>query len=294
MANDGIVTPEAVVLEFETAGLGSRMVAFTIDAAIQGALLIAFFVAAALVSELLGSMGWLGAALIYIVLFLLLLGYAPVFETLWRGRTPGKAALGLRVVTAEGAPVRFRHAAIRAALGVVDFWLLTGGVAVIAILVSRRNQRLGDLVAGTLVLRERSGARTLTAVRFDVPYGLEAYAPTIDAAGLRPADYGAIRSFLLRRPTLPPHVRDALARDIAGPLSARLHHQPPAGITPEQFLLCLAARYQERTAAAAAHRSSVLPDVWADATRARERPVAADQAAASTGASASDGFAAPS
>ncbi|MFP5327616.1 MAG: RDD family protein, partial [Acidimicrobiia bacterium] len=85
MSSDGIVTPEAVVLEFETAGLGSRMVAYTIDALIQGALLVAFFVAAALVSDMLGSMGWLGAALIYITLFLLLFAYAPVFETFWRG-----------------------------------------------------------------------------------------------------------------------------------------------------------------------------------------------------------------
>lgn len=269
MSSDGIVTPEAVVLEFETAGLGSRMVAYTIDALIQGALLVAFFVAAALVSDMLGSMGWLGAALIYITLFLLLFAYAPVFETFWRGRTPGKAALGLRVVTTEGAPVRFRHAAIRGALGLVDFWLLTGGVAVLAVLLTRRNQRLGDLVAGTLVLRERTGARALTPVHFRVPQGLESYAATIDPAGVRPGDYAAVRSFLLRAPSLPSHLRHPLAHDLAGPLAARLHHRPPGEIAPETFLLCLASRYQERSSAASLRRAAVMPDVWAVAQRWR-------------------------
>ncbi len=79
--------------------------------------------------------------------------------------------MGLRVVTREGAPVQFRHAAIRAALGLIDFYLAFGGVAVISALVTREHQRLGDLVAGTLVLRERTGARAPTAVRFAVPAG---------------------------------------------------------------------------------------------------------------------------
>ena len=303
MATDGIVTPEAVVLEFETAGLGSRLVAYTIDALIQFALAVAFFVAAALTADALGSMGWLGAAVIYISLFLILLGYAPLFETFWRGRTPGKAALGLRVVTTEGAPVRFRHAAIRGALALVDFWLLTGGVAVIAILLTRRNQRLGDLVAGTLVLRERTGARALKPVQFTVPHGLEAYAATIDAAGLRSADYAAVRSFLLRAASLTPALRSSLARDLATTLAARLHHRPPPDVAPEAFLVCLAARYQERSAAATAHRAAVMPDVWADADRWRRTDSAAhppvehppaQPAEPAQNAEAGSGFVAPS
>jgi uncharacterized RDD family membrane protein YckC len=295
VVTNGIVTPEAVVLEFETASVGSRLIAYTIDSLIQTALAIAFFVAAALASDALGSLGWLGAALIYIAVFLILLGYAPLFETFWRGRTPGKAALGLRVVTSEGAPVRFRHAAIRGALGLVDFWLLTGGVAVLAILLTRRNQRLGDLVAGTLVLRERTGARSLKPVQFSVPHGLEAYAASIDPAGLRAADYAAVRSFLLRAASLTPAMRDPLARDLAAPLAARLHHQPPAGVPAEAFLRCVAARYQERSAAASAHRAAVMPDVWADTDRwrQRERPgLPADEAPAA--ADAGSGFIAPS
>ena len=295
MVTNGIVTPEAVVLEFETAGVGSRLIAFTIDALIQAALAVAFFVAAALTADVLGSVGWLGAAFIYVAVFLIFLGYTPLFETFWRGRTPGKAALGLRVVTSEGAPVRFRHAAIRGALGLVDFWLLTGGVAVLAILLTRRNQRLGDLVAGTLVLRERTGARALTPVQFSVPHGLEAYAATIDPAGLRSGDYAAVRSFLLRAASLAPAMRDPLARDLAAPLAARLHHQPPPGMPAEAFLRCVAARYQERSAAASAHRAAVMPDVWADADRWRQRDRPAPSGAEAPGsADAGSGFVAPS
>lgn len=294
MVSDGIVTPEAVVLEFETAGLGSRLVAFTIDAFIQGALLIAFFVTTAFAFDALGTAGWVGLAFVYVSLFLILFGYGPVFETFWRGRTPGKAALGLRVVTTEGAPARFRHAAIRGALGLVDFWLLTGGVAVLAILFSRRNQRLGDLVAGTIVLRERTGARALIPVQFRIPLGFEDYALTIDPAGLRPADYAAVRSFLIRAPSLTPPLRASVARELAVPLAARIHHHTPPGVGPEAFLACVAARYQERSAAATAHRAAVMPDVWARADRWRGSSPAAKALQEDAAADAGSGYVAPS
>jgi uncharacterized RDD family membrane protein YckC len=110
-------------------------------------------------------------ALFFLLTFAVLWGYPTAMETLWRGRSLGKAALGLRVVTIEGAPVRFRHAAIRATLGVVDFLLTAGGAAVISVLLTPRSQRLGDLVAGTVVLRERTGLRPPVAVEFPVPGG---------------------------------------------------------------------------------------------------------------------------
>jgi uncharacterized RDD family membrane protein YckC len=98
---------------------------------------------------------WLGIALVLLLVFALQFGYPVGFETLWRGRTPGKAAMGLRVVTVEGAPVRFRHAATRAAIGLLELTGTAGAIAVIASLSSARGQRLGDLAAGTLVIRER-------------------------------------------------------------------------------------------------------------------------------------------
>ncbi|HWB73158.1 MAG TPA: RDD family protein [Egibacteraceae bacterium] len=253
-APGGIVTPEAVRLDLETAGLGSRTAAALIDLTIQFSALYALGLAGALIAASVGPglPGWLGVTLVLLLVFALLFGYPLALETLWRGRTIGKAALGLRVVTVEGAPVRFRHAFARAALGLVDFYATFGAAAVLSVLLSRRNQRLGDLVAGTVVLRERSAQRAPTSVRFAVPPGAESYAATVDPAGLTVDDYRTVREFLLRAPGLRPEVRADLAARIARPLAARVRHRPPAGVGPELFLACLAARYQRRGRAATA------------------------------------------
>jgi uncharacterized RDD family membrane protein YckC len=237
----GVVTPEAVVLAFETAGVGSRVLASLIDVAVQ----LAMFLALVIASVVLASTP-LGLAGVLISLFVIMFGYPVASETLLRGRTLGKMALGLRVVTVEGAPVRVRESVIRAALGLIDLWGTSGAVAIITVLATARNQRLGDLVAGTLVLRERTGARTPSAVTFGVPYGWEGYAASLDVSGLTDADYQAVRSFLLRAPSLDGWTRTRLAGEIATALLGRLHHQPPPGAAAEGLLACVAALYQQR------------------------------------------------
>ena len=239
-----IVTPEAVVLEFETAGVGSRMVARAIDSAAQLLLLVILLLGSAAVAAVAGS---IGAAGVFITIFCVLFLYPVASETLWRGRTPGKAALGLRVVTVEGAPIRFRHAAIRAFLALIDVYLLFGAIGVVTMLASKRSQRLGDIIAGTVVLRERTGAQMPTAVTFFVPPGYESYAASIDVSGLTASDYGAVRAFLLRAPSLDPARRYELARQLATPLLVRLRHTPPSWVSPEALLACVAAIYQQRT-----------------------------------------------
>lgn len=247
-AGAGVVTPEAVRLDFDAAGVGSRAVAFLLDWLARLAVLLLLSIAAGLA----GSGGvslptWVVITLVSVLVFLLVWGYPIAFETLWKGRTPGKAAMGLRVVTVEGAPIQFRHAAIRAAVGLVDFGLTAGFAAVASALATARHQRLGDLAAGTIVLRERTGSATPTAVRFTVPPGAEGYAALIDPAGMTSRDYAAIRSFLLRADELDPQVRTRLAWQLAQPLAERLAHRPPADVSPELFLVCAAARYQQRS-----------------------------------------------
>jgi hypothetical protein len=222
------------------------------------------------------------------VLFLLIFGYPAAFETMWRGRTPGKAALGLRVVTIEGGPIRFRHAAIRSILGLVDKYLFTGMVGVVALLLTRRNQRLGDLVAGTIVLRERSGAGTPTAVRFDPPRGLEAFVASLDVARLGHEDYGTIRSFLLRAASLPPGARQHLAAQLAAPLVDRLQVTPPPGLPPEVFLVCVAAAHQLRNAPAVPAMPA-FTSVWSAREPAPGAPVTARAATITS----DNGFTAP-
>lgn len=254
----GIVTPEAVRLEFDMAGVGSRCAAMLLDLLVVGATLYALNFG--LVLLLAAGDGvvpdWLGISLALLFNLGVLLGYPIALETLWRGHTLGKAALGLRVVTVEGAPVRFRHAAIRSALGLVDFWATAGAAAVLATLLTRHHQRLGDLVAGTIVLRERTGAPAPSPARFTVPAAAEGYAATIDPSGLSRDDYATLRSFLLRAGTLPPSPRRRIALRLADGLAARVGHRPPPGTDPELFLLCLAARRQQRGAAGAAAGSA--------------------------------------
>ncbi|GAC1313210.1 MAG: hypothetical protein NVSMB12_04570 [Acidimicrobiales bacterium] len=241
----GIVTPEAVVLAFDTAGVGSRLLAIMIDLAVQLVGLLGLLFAFSILAHThLGLVG------VFVAVFAAAFVYPVAIETLWRGKSLGKAALGLRVVTVEGAPIRFRHALVRGALGLIDFWSTSGAVAVLSVLATRRNQRLGDLAAGTVVLRERTGAAAPVEARFSVPPGWESYAASIDVADLDPAIYGAVRAFLLRAPTLDSVTRDRVARQLAGPLAVRLGHTPPAGVSAEAFCACVAGRYQGARAVA--------------------------------------------
>ena len=241
----GVITPEAVVLEFETASVGSRALAQAIDLAVRLGLLYGIVLVA---SAIAGATGTTAVVVLLIVaIFLLLFGYPAVLETRWNGRTIGKRALGLRVVTVEGAPVAFRHAAIRSIVAVVDFFVPPLGVAAtISVLLSRRSQRLGDLFAGTIVLRERTGAAFPVPVSFPPPPGYEQYARSLDVGGITPQQYALLRSFLIRVTQLSPPARAHLGTRLANALAGAMHHRPPPGVSAETFLVSVAAAYQLR------------------------------------------------
>jgi uncharacterized RDD family membrane protein YckC len=195
----GIVTPEAVLLEFETAGVASRTIAELLDIAVQFGGLVLVVMGISLAANGFGGSGEVAAVVVALVAFFLaLVGYPVAMETFWNGRTLGKAAMGLRVVTREGAPERFRHAAIRAMIGLVEIYALLGIPAVISIITSRRDQRLGDLVAGTIVLRERAGRRAAPPVVFGVPWNWESYVQGLDVSTITDEQYGVVRAVLLR------------------------------------------------------------------------------------------------
>lgn len=237
----GIVTPEAVVLDFETAGIASRALARVIDALLQAA---GLFAVALLAVALPGTAGIVVAI---VGVAAVVLGYPALTEALTRGRSPGKAALGLRVVTAEGAPIGARHAFIRSVLGLVDFLLVPGGlIAIASALLSARSQRFGDLVAGTIVLRERSAVPPAMAVWFHAPPGWEAYTANLDVSAVTDAQFRVVRSFLLRVHELAPEARVRLAERLAGPVAEVMQHRPLPGVSPELFLVCVAAARQQR------------------------------------------------
>jgi uncharacterized RDD family membrane protein YckC len=210
-----IVTPEAVRLEFAPAGVATRMLGLLIDLAIQLGALLALGLVVGLTTS--GGVSETAAVILTLVgLFVIILGYPVACETLWNGRTVGKAALGLRVRTKEGAPIRFRHAAIRGALGLVDFWFTLGAAATM----------------------------TSTAFAFYPPPGWEAYAAALDVGAMTADQYGLVRGYLLRASEMTPAARHHLALRLANPLTAILAHRPPEGVQAEPFLHCAAAAYQ--------------------------------------------------
>jgi hypothetical protein len=119
-------------------------------------------------------------------------------------------------------------------------------VATVSVLLTPRSQRLGDLFAGTIVLRERTGAAFPVPVSFPPLPGYDGYARSLDVGGITPEQYGVIRSFLLRVAHLSPEARAHIGTRLANAVAISMHHTPPAGVSPEAFLVSVAAAYQLR------------------------------------------------
>lgn len=239
----GLVTPEAVALDLPVANVGSRALASLIDVV---AMFLAFLGVVFLSTFLFIADTTSATVIVFVGVFAILFVYPVAFETFSRGRSLGKLAMGLRVVTVEGGPVGFRHAAIRAALWPVEVLAMSGGIAVLTALFTARAQRVGDLVAGTIVIQARAVGDPLQAHRFTPPRGLEEFARRLDASALTEADYEVIRNLLVRRGELPPAEHARLAREVAGRLRPRLSPHPPAGTDPVAELTAVAAAYQQR------------------------------------------------
>lgn len=241
-----IVTPDAVALALEPATVGSRGAAYLVDLAILTTGIFALSVAEAVFGFGGFVPGWAGIVVVLLLAFVWQFGYPIGFETTWRGRTPGKALLGLRVVTVEGAPVRVRHAAIRATVGLLELTATLGAVAIVSSFASARGQRLGDLAAGTVVVRERRAGPGMQVERFVPPPGFEPYTAQLDASAVGTAEYATIRDTLRRAPTLPSEARRRVTEQLASALLGRVTPPPPAGLDAESWLHCVAAAVQAR------------------------------------------------
>ncbi len=208
-------TGEAVAIRYELAGLGSRFLAVTLDLIAQVAILVVLVVAFVLIAQPLGKLvpvasknltAW-AIAFAVAVFFLIFFGWFIIFETWWSGRTPGKRALGLRVVRDGGFPIDLGAAVIRNLVRVAEVGLGFYTVSAVSALISKENKRLGDFAAGTIVVRDRADA---------VP-DLDAYLsrPARTDTGLSDEDRVLIERFLARRAMLDPSARVRLATRIA-------------------------------------------------------------------------------
>lgn len=222
------------------AGVGSRVAALSIDLVVLYATVTGLIT----VGAALGSVG--AAVMLAVVGGMSLLVYPAAFETLWDGRTPGKAALGLRVVSAGGGPIGFRAAAVRAALLLVD--AATFGLSwLIGVLCSPQGRRLGDVAAATMVVRDRDGdAADLRPVAFLAPESLVTYRDHLDVGLLDPAGYRLIRSVLLRTRRMDRVTARRLVDRTAQQVAFRLRHPVDGRLSAEQYLVCVASAYQVR------------------------------------------------
>jgi uncharacterized RDD family membrane protein YckC len=230
-----IDTPEGVALELTLAGVGSRFSAALIDYLIQFAIVIALgaLLYAVGLNPFLGD--GFAAAIWTLGIFVLFLGYNIAFEVLNSGRTPGKRLNGLRVVRETGAPVTFAASAVRNVLRIVDILPGMYLVGIGAILATPRNQRLGDLAAGTLVLRERRSLPPETRISPSVQV------PAWDTSAVSPDELDAVVAFLGRRSELPAGARIQLAAELAGRLRPKIGGTVASTDGDEMFLERLVA-----------------------------------------------------
>jgi len=228
-----IATPEGLPVGLQLAGAGSRFIAGGFDLAAQ-ALIIGIVVVLAF--NLLGSAA--AAAVSAVGVFAVIWFYHVLFEVLGGGRTPGKRLVHLRVLRDDGTPVDLPASAVRNLLRVVDIVLLFVP-ALLSILFTKRNQRIGDIAAGTLVVRD---APTISPS----PRGSADGAPTreaavrLDVSAISDAEVAAVRRFLARREELDPEARQRLAHRLAAGLRAKVAGVPDEA-NPERFLEILVA-----------------------------------------------------
>jgi uncharacterized RDD family membrane protein YckC len=256
-----IETPERVPLHFALASIGNRFIACAIDHAIQIFTLFVVFIiflfvadVADLGNKITSAPKWV-IALLVIMQFVIVNGYFAIFEWLWRGQTPGKRWLKLRVIREDGRPISFFEAMTRNLLRVIDFIFPPFySIGLISVFATERDQRVGDLVAGTVVVRERETEAPAFAEVFASPVSDPALrrsfrpvAFTADLNTLTEQEISVVESFLRRRWDLKDYPRQWMAWRVAMPILFKLRPQYDlASFTYEGFLEELLHRYREK------------------------------------------------
>lgn len=259
-----IDTPELVQLEFPIAGVGSRSLACMFDYFLQFVAFVLFMLLMAWLASGAKSTtpapktpdpsGVWAAAIFFLIVFLVQWGYFTLFEAFWGGRTPGKRLFRLRVIEQSGRSITFMDSLSRNLLRVVDgFPGLLYLVGAIFLFSTQRCQRLGDMVAGTIVIHEQkaeapmwdgNGARTFTASLADTvstePQARPSGLPADLIAKLSLEDVEMLESFDARRLDLPVEAGNALAAKLARQMAEKMGTALPEGMSPVDFLVRIA------------------------------------------------------
>ena len=239
-----IDTPEQTSLEFPLAGIGSRFLAMAADTAIQMVVGFVFFVALALAIpalRLFGSVApqWAVAGMI-VGFFLIYYGYFAFFEATWNGQTPGKRYAQLRVMKDDGRPINAYDAIARNLLRIVDQLPFLYGIAILSVFLSKQNKRLGDFVAGTVVVHEKA----VEAARPFQETVVDSAAPSYDVSRITVDELHLIETFLQRRDTFDPALRGSMAAQIAARIGTKLEVQVRGWPANEKFLEAVHSQYR--------------------------------------------------
>lgn len=258
-----IDTPELVAIELPLAGIGSRFIAALLDSLILLFALIVLAVLRAFIVPALGAIGtkaasW-GVGVYLVSVFLLLWGYFTLFEAFNNGRTLGKLVAKIRVIHQSGRGMNFVESLSRNLVRYIDFIPFFYGVGIVALFLSRRHQRLGDMVAGTLVVRDReveaplwtdSTSRTFTATPLASQFSVAAphlrvMLPAPALAKLASSDLEVLEGFFARRLDMDLNTRGTLALRIATALCAKSGLAIPPEVSVETFLEAVAHQFRE-------------------------------------------------
>jgi uncharacterized RDD family membrane protein YckC len=242
---DDVVTGEAVVLDLRPASFATRVLAYLLDLLVITVLSIALFW---MLSELFSVLDVVAGAALYLVISVSLLVLIPAgWETLSRGRSLGKLAAGLRVVRDDGGPIRWRQAFARSLVAVPEIYITGGSVALICSLWNPRGKRVGDLLAGTYVVRERVTASPQPPLA--MPPELAGWAGGADIARLPDPLAVAARQMLARAHLLHPASRTRLGGELAAQMATYVAPAPPGVVHPERFICAVLAERHTRALA---------------------------------------------
>jgi uncharacterized RDD family membrane protein YckC len=248
---DEILIGEGVRLEAGYAPVTMRILSGILDVI---AVVLVWFLGAALFGPVVGYLNEAAATAVVIALVLVVFVFLPAtIETLTRGQSLGKLATGVRIVRDDGGPVSFRHAFLRALVGLVEIFLVSGTLATVVALVSPKGKRVGDYLAGTYALRVRGGTRRLPPV--SMPPSLAAWASTADMRRLPDGLALTARLFIGRTAQLGPEARARLGTILGSELDRYVAPPPPAGTHVENFIAAVLAARRDREYALAIEQS---------------------------------------
>ncbi len=251
-------TPESVELEFTLAGIGNRVYALIVDYTIWSFLLVTSWFLFLFISIQLADFItnifpddetmqlWL-ISIQLLISFSIYVGYFVFFEVIWQGQTPGKRLAKIRVIRDDGRPISLPQATLRALLRPIDELMLCLGA--FFIIFSKQEKRIGDLVAGTIVIQEE---RPIKTIDFEISDDAQDLVTQLqieaDLVQLLPEDFAVVREYLQRRKAMTPEAREKLSRKLAYQIKDLIAWEPiPQGITTNVFLEAIYLAYQQQS-----------------------------------------------